>query len=342
MKLFSPPKRSKRISKDKQWFPDKGDIIERQQLFVFIYVSFGFLAGIALYLLTDVIPHQTLFTVVHSLQAAYIITLLVLCSQRILKVRTALLLLFISIQVSLSLDTLHITIAPENGMGIPEVLGLFLLLSILIPLSITIYWRPLPYILTAVTLGLYAACTRLTRDVHMEMMQPLMFMSMIVLTLMGDKLMRVINSLHRKEREVSAKQKMLLEFLNMDEAELLELIKLFKNETLSQKQSARLLNLLDEQTRTMMLKAAVEVVEKRQRNAAALDALELGLTAYERKVALMIVQEKTTPEIAASLRKSVSAITSARTSIRTKLGIVTTGDDLRATLLKRMEGNKKP
>ena len=305
-------------------------------MFEFLYVSFGFLAGITLYLTTDLMPHQTLFTVVHSLQAALIVALLVLYRLRALKLRAALVLLLLSIQVSLSLDMWHIAVSGVNGMNAAEVMGVFLLLSILIPLSVTVFWRPLPYILTAGTLALYAVCVWITQDPHLTMMLPIMFLSMAVLMFMGGKMVQMVNTLHTKEQNTAAKQRKVLEFLNMDEQELLRFIRLSQRGNLSERQKTRLLGLLDETTRTQVLEVAADVVEKKRQNLAALESRELGLSPYEREISLMILQGKSIADIAAKLKKNTSAITSARTVIRSKLGLET-GDNLYDALLKLVE-----
>lgn len=313
--------------------PDTGDIILRQQTCEFLYLSFGFLAGITLYLATDLMPHRTLFTVVHSLQATLIVALLVLYRLGALKVRAALLLLLLSTQVSLSLDMWHIAVSGANGIYAVEVMNIFLQLSILIPLSVTVFWCPLPYILTAWTLALYAACVWITQDSHLKMLLPIMSLSTAVLMLMGGKLVQVVNTLRVKEQDTATKHKKVLEFLNMDEQELLQFIRLSRRGDLSERQKTRLLGLLDATTRAQLLEAAAEVVEKKRQNLAALEARELGLSPYEREISLMILQGKNIAEIAAKLKKKASAITSARTVIRSKLGLAT-GDNLYDALLK--------
>ncbi|WP_462376785.1 helix-turn-helix transcriptional regulator, partial [Rikenella microfusus] len=105
---------------------------------------------------------------------------------------------------------------------------------------------------------------------------------------------------------------------------------------LSERQKTRLLGLLDETTRTQVLEVAADVVEKKRQNLAALESRELGLSPYEREISLMILQGKSIADIAAKLKKNTSAITSARTVIRSKLGLET-GDNLYDALLKLVE-----
>lgn len=316
--------------------PDGSNIIERQRTFVFLYASLGYLIGIPLNLVTSFGPQGTFFYVANSLHALFILLLAGLFIRRVISAYWAALLLILSIQVEIPVEMIHMAHTEGVIMGIPGIFANTILLGMLLILSITAYIRYLPYVQTLLTIAALSVCWYITRDAHIGQSIPVLMMAFLVLSFMGERLIHGVSKLQSSKDDLAREQARVFEFLNIDREDLLRLIKLSRREKLSDKQKNRLLSLLDEQTKASVIEIATDVVEKKRQNLAALEAHELGLTPYEQEICQMILQGNTVGEIARKLRKSTSAITSARALIRSKLGLKK-ADNLQAALLRLVE-----
>lgn len=299
--------------------PDSPNIIERQRTFVFIFSSFGFLIGILLNILTMFGPQNPFIVSLNAGHAALILLLITLHVRRVVSLYNSVLLLILSIQLEIMIEMIYMAYADGYLMGVPGILGNTTLLGIFLILSITAYIRYLPYIQTVMTVGALMACAYITKDINLWHLTPVLGLAFIILSAMGDRLVRGVRSLQSSKDSLDKEQNKIFEFLNMNKEELFKLIHLTQRKKLSDKQKSKLLELLDEHTKTSVLEAAAEVVEKKKRNLSLLDNQELRLTPYEKEVCLLILKEMTVADIARKLDKTPTSITSVRASIRGKL-----------------------
>lgn len=316
--------------------PDGSNIIERQRTFVFLYASLCYLVGIPLNLITSFGPQGMFFYAANSMHALFILLLVGLFIRHVISVYWAVLLLILSIQVEIPIEMIHMAHTEGVIMGIPGIFGNTILLGMVLILSITAYIRYLPYVQTLITIAALTVCWYITRDAHIGQSIPVLIMVFLVLAFMGERLIHGVSMLQSSKDDLAREQARVFEFLNIDREDLLRLIKLSRREKLSDKQKNRLLSLLDEQTKASVMEIAEDVVEKKRRNLTVLKTHKLGLTPYEQEICQMILQGNTVGEIARKLRKSTSAITSARALIRSKLGLKRT-DNLQVMLLKLVD-----
>ncbi|WP_288737203.1 hypothetical protein [uncultured Parabacteroides sp.] len=313
--------------------PDGGNLVEWQRTFVLLSASLGYLIGIPLNILTTFGPQSAFFYTVNSIHAALILLFVVLYVRRIISVYWAVLLLILSIQIEIPIEMIHMARTEGVIMGIPGILGNTILLGMLLILSITAYIRYLPYVQTFITITALGICWHITQDPHIGQMLPILAMAFSVLSYMGDRLIHGVATLQSSKDDLVREQDRMFEYLNINKGELLHLIRLSRREKLSDRQKSKMLGLLDEQTKASVLEIATDVLETNHRNLAALQARELGLSSYEQKICLMILQGMPVSKIAAKLEKNIPAITSARRTIRAKLKLEKT-DELRAVLEK--------
>lgn len=320
--------------------PDTENIIERQRVFVFLYASLGYLIGIALNLITAFGPQSRFFDIINSAHATLILLLAGLYIRRLLSVYRALVLLILSIQIEISIEMVHMSFAQEGIiLGVTGIMGNTILLGMALILSITAYIRYLPYLQTLITITTLGVCEYITKDPLIGHIIPVLMLAFCVLSFMGDRLVRGVASLQSSKDNLAKEQDRLFEFLNMNKDELFQLIRLTRRKKLSDRQKGRLLDLLDEQTKASVLEVAAEVVEKKKQKLTALDASELGLTPYEKEVCLLILQRMTIADIARKLKKSPTAITTIRGTIRSKLAL-TPQENLYEVLLKLVEADE--
>lgn len=299
--------------------PDNSNVIERQRAFVFLFCSFGFLIGIFLNILSLFGPKSQFIVSLNAIHSTLILLIIALYVQRVVSLYNSVLLVTLSIQIEIMIEMIYMAYADGYLMGVPGILGNTTLLGILLILSITAYIRYLPYIQTIMTVGALMACAYITKDINLWHLIPIFGLAFIVLSAMGDRLVRGVRSLQSSKDSLDKEQNKIFEFLNMNKEELFQLIQLTQRKKLSDKQKSKLLELLDEHTKTSVLEAATEVVEQKKRNLSLLDNRELGLTPYEKEVCLLIIKEMTVADIARKLGKTPTSITSVRASIRSKL-----------------------
>lgn len=317
--------------------PDTNNLIERQRTFVFLYASLGFLVGIVLNILTSFGPQSLFFDTINSVHAALILLLVGLFVRRAISVYWAVLLLILSIQIEISVEMVHMAYSDGIIMGVPGIMGNTILLGIALILSITAYIRYLPYVQTFITITTLCICAYITQDPHVGHLIPVLTLAFFVLSFMGDRLVRGVASLQHSKDSLTREQDRLFEYLDIDKEELFRLMRLTRRKHLTEAQKVRLIDLLDAHTKASVLEAAAEVVERKTRNLAALDARELGLTPYEKEVCLLILQGMSIAQIARKLDKSPSAITTIRGTIRGKLSLAKE-DNLYESLLKLVGG----
>lgn len=315
---------------------DTSNIIERQRTFVFLYASFGYLAGILLNLLTHFGPQSAFIFTINSVHALLILLLVVLYVRRIISAYRAVVLLILSIQIQIPVEMIYMTRAECVIMGVPGITSNTILLGMLLILSITAYIRYLPYVQTIATILTLGICWHITQSPQIGHLIPVLSLAFFVISFMGDTLVRGVASLQHSKDNLTREQTRVFEFLHMDKEELFRLIRLTRHKQLSENQKEKLLDLLDERTKSAVLEAAAGVVEKKRQNLAMLDTGEWGLTPYEKEVCLLILQGMTIAGIARKLKKSPTAITTIRGTIRGKLALAKE-DNLYEALRKLVE-----
>lgn len=300
--------------------PDISNIIDRQRMFVLIFFSsYGFISGISYLLFNLFVPQNLFIVIVNVIHIIVIPLLVVLYLRKLVSLYHSVIFLILFSQLEIFIVMLCMAQAEGEMMGIRGILSNVTLLSILLLLSMAAYIRYLPYIQTLLAVIVLCICAYILKDTTLWQLTPSFGLVFIVLSVLGDRLVRGVKSLQSSKDSLDKEQNKIFEFLNMNKEELFKLIHLTQRKKLSDKQKNKLLELLDEHTKNSVLEVAAEVVEQKKRNLSLLNNRELGLTPYEKEVCLLILKEMTVADIARKLNKTSTSITSMRASIRNKL-----------------------
>lgn len=328
-----------RITHPKDWIrsflliPDSSNVIQRQRAYVFIYASLGYILGIALNIMTLLGPQSFSILMTNAIHALLILLLIILYTRRIISLYKATMLLIISIQIEIPLEMIHIAQTEGYIMGVTGVLGNMILLGMLLVLSIAAYIRYLPYIQSAISIITLCVCAYITQDANLWHLAPVLALAFGVISFMGDRLIHGVTTLQTSKDNLNKEQNKIFEFLDINKEELFKLIKYSGYKKLTDTQQNKMLELLGEKTKAVVMNAATNRIEKKMRNLAALDAPELALSKYQKEICVDIIDGLSVMELAAKYQKQQTAITTTRAKIRAKLSL-NKDDNLSEALLK--------
>lgn len=315
--------------------PNTGNVIDRQRMFVFLFFSFYGFFGALFYLIFHLLhPQPLLIVIFNAIHICVILFLVLLFLKRLVSLYHLTMFLILFCHVEIVTIMLFMACTEGEMLGIEGILTNVTLSTVNLLLSIAANIRFLPYIQTTITLVVLCICANIMQSNILWQLLPAFGLVFIVLSMIGDRLVVSVQLLHTTKQNLDKEQNRIFEFLNMNKEELFKLINLTQRKKLTEKQKGKLLELLDEQTKTSVLEAAAEVVEQKKRNLSLLGNRQLGLTPYEKEVCLLILKEMTVADIARKLGKTSTSITSIRASIRGKLKL--TKEDNLYEALKRL------
>lgn len=122
-------------------------------------------------------------------------------------------------------------------------------------------------------------------------------------------------------RRYLAERRSLFSLFNIDDGQVSQFIRLLRKRDLTPGQTEQLLKLLGDETERRIRQSVLHLMQHRQTDYSKLDERLPSLTATERKVACLVLQGKTHPEIARELLKSPSNVSVIRSNIRRKMGL---------------------
>lgn len=167
---------------------------------------------------------------------------------------------------------------------------------------------------------------------------PLLILVMTFLWIYAIIIRSLYDSVTREIDDYKSLQTSILEMFNMSRTEMASLVHLClksgHNPDLDRKMVAK----LSEQTRHNLIGLQEYLLNERRDRKINLSVIFPQLTATELDVCRLVLKGKTLREIAEALDKTMSNIGTVRGNIRRKLGL-TTDEDLRAALLRRISGD---
>ena len=196
-----------------------------------------------------------------------------------------------------------------------------LLLGFLLVLSLFAYNPQLSYTTAAAGTAAYATAALLSGEATLEDSFLLIFTLFASCALMEHYIIKEIRSLMHDNRRYLAERRSLFSLFNIDDGQVSQFIRLLRKRDLTPGQTEQLLKLLGDETERRIRQSVLHLMQHRQTDYSKLDERLPSLTATERKVACLVLQGKTHPEIARELLKSPSNVSVIRSNIRRKMGL---------------------
>ena len=199
--------------------------------------------------------------------------------------------------------------------------ALWLLLGFLLVLSLFAYNPQLSYTTAAAGTAAYATAALLSGEATLKDSFLLIFTLFASCALMEHYIIKEIRSLMHDNRRYLAERRSLFSLFNIDDGQVSQFIRLLRKRDLTPGQTEQLLKLLGDETERRIRQSVLHLMQHRQTDYSKLDERLPSLTATERKVACLVLQGKTHPEIARELLKSPSNVSVIRSNIRRKMGL---------------------
>lgn len=236
-------------------------------------------------------------------------------------------------QVTTSVEMLYCAFTPDK-YHIMLIVGNTVLLAVNILFSLIAYLEYTPYMLCGMSMGTYIACVCITDNGILANFLGVFLVIFIVVCILGSRLVRNMRSLDKEN--ISLKK---------DEAEFFDMLGLEKEQAtayieLAQKKhgfdrTGSLLNMLGEDLQRNVIANVREYLAAEETGILEMETLFPELSASEREVCRLILQDKKLGEICAILDKKENNINSTRVHIRKKLNMQPS-DNLRKVLQERV------
>lgn len=309
--------------------------LERLQKAVFLYSALA----IAVYSAVGIVASVGASDTHSSLADAglFVLTAAILAAYRLRKAtaKHAFSALLLVMQLKTSSSVILLASEPD-AMTAALVFREMLLMGFPVILALFAYTPALSYALAGIATAVYAAAALLSGETVLEDSFLLIFALFGSCALMEHYIVQGIRSLIHDNRRFLAERRSLFSLFNIDDSQVSQFIRLLRKRDLNAGQTEQLLKLLGDETERRIRQSVLHMMRHRQTDYSKLDERLPSLTATERKVASLILQGKTHPEIARELLKSPSNVSVIRSNIRKKMGLGPK-DNLAESLHARMQ-----
>lgn len=294
--------------------------LEKLQKGVFLYSACAIAVRSAVGIVASVGASDTHSGIAET--GLFILTAAILAAYRLRKatVKHAFSALLLVMQIKTSCSVILFATAADP-MTEALVFREMLLMGFLVILALFAYTPALSYALAGVAAAVYAAAAMLSSEPVLKNSCLLIFALFGSSALMEHYIVKGIHSLIHDNRRYLAERRSLFSLFNIDDGQVGQFIRLLRKRDLTPGQTEQLLKLLGDQTERRIRQSVLHLMRHRQTDYSKLDERIPSLTATERKVASLILQGKTHPEIARELLKSPSNVSVIRSNIRRKMGL---------------------
>lgn len=296
-----------------------------------VYSAIGIIAAINTSGTWEVISDTLLLLFSAALLAAY--------HFKKIPLKRAFVALLLLVQLKTSIGIVVLAATPDAATAAIVFRGM-LLLGFLLILSLFTYTPPLSYTLAVAGTAVYAATILISGDPILKDSCLLIFVLFTSCALMEHYIIKGIHSLMHDNRRYLAERRSLFSLFNIDDSQISQFIRLLRKRDLTPGQTEELLKLLGDETERRIRQSVLHLMRHSQTDYSKLDERLPSLTATERKVASLILQGKTHPEIARELLKSPSNVSVIRSNIRRKMGLGPK-DNLAESLHARMQDSEE-
>lgn len=316
-----------------RWFfnaDNLSNVIEKQQNYVLTSSILGYLIGWIFNLVMTLGPYPKTTIIFALFHGIFLVCIILLYGFRKMSLSTATGILLLFIISQLCIGSLYLVVA-YSQVYIITVFSQVIIMVFYFILAIMTRIRFLLLIIYIAITGTLIACSIITSNQDVVNTTILLSMALSVLLFMSNRLKEEVTTL--QEENNIKKRGWFIESLNISNQDAIKILQITNQDTLTNKQKERLLNMLDEKSRNVLLNAAIDIIEKRKQNISILDSARYGFTPYEKQICMAIIEGLNSSEIAAKFNKNFSSITTARGKIRRKLGL-DSSEELQDSLIK--------
>lgn len=305
----------------------------KQQLYVLVYYTAAIVMGLSANLAGISGPQRNFNLWLNSCYILAAVFLFAGYMYRKFSLSLTLFGLIMLTQTATSVEMLHCALTPDS-YHMMLIVGNTALLAVNVLFSLIAYLEYTPYILCGMSMGTYMACTYITGNGILGNFLGIFLVIFTVVCILGSRLVRNMRSLDKENTS-----------LKKDEAEFFDMLGLGKEQAtayigLARKKHApdrteRLLDMLGEDLQRNVIANVREYLAAEETGMLEMEKLFPELSASEREVCRLILQDKKLGEICAILDKKENNINSTRVHIRKKLNM-RPSDNLRKVLQERI------
>ena len=305
----------------------------RQQLDVFVYCTGAIVVGLLLNL-TGVSGPQQSFNI--WLNVGYILGALLFFVgyiSRKLSLSFSLFGIIILTQISTCMEMLYCAYTPDE-YHLMLIVGNTVLLSVNILLALMAYLEYTPYILSVMSLVTYIICMRLTENDSISNFFGIYFVIFVVLSILSSRLVRNIRYLDNENVVLKKDEEEIFNTLGLSKEQIKAYMQLMQSKQ-NVDMTEALLGMIGEDLRRTPISNVEEYLSVKETGMLEMEKIFPELSASEREICLLVLQDKKLNDICAILGKKESNITSTRVHIRRKLNMKPS-DNLRKVLQDRV------
>ncbi len=312
----------------------ESSFLGKQQLYVFVYYTAVIVVG----LLTNLVGlsgPQRDFNFWLNLGYIFVILLLFLGYIRHkLPLSGTLFGIIMVTQVSTSVEMVNCALAPDE-YHLMLIVGNMVILAVNILFSLLAYLKYVPYILCTLSIAVYLVCIAITGNDSLGNFAGVFFAIFIVVCILGNKLVKNMRFLDNENSTLKKDEEELFGMLGQDKEQVMAYAELAQKNHEPGKTDA-LLELLGEDLQRNVITNVKEHISRKETEMLEMKELFPELTASEREICLLVLQDRKLNDICKILDKTESTVTSTRAHIRKKLDMKPS-DNLRKVLLERVK-----
>ena len=209
------------------------------------------------------------------------------------------------------------------------------LLSVNILFSLIAYLEYTPYILSALSVATYIICMRITENESLDNFFGIFLVIFVGICILGSRLVRNMHYLDKENVVLKKDEEELINTLGLNKEQIKTYMQLMHEKQSFDKTEA-LLSMLGEDVKHTLISNVEQYLSVKETGMLEMEKLFPELSASEREICLLVLQDKKLNDICAILNKKESNITSTRVHIRRKLNMKPS-DNLRKVLQERAE-----
>ncbi len=315
----------------------ESSFLGKQQLYVLVYYTAASLIGLCANLAGMSGPQKDfnlwlnlgLFIMVATPFAGYVLHRISLTA--------AISGIILTTQVATSVEMLYCAFAPDE-YHLMLIVGNTVLLAVNILFALIAYLAYIPYILSGISMGTYLACIRITENGPLANFFVILLVIFIVVSVLGSRLVKNIRLLDKENISLKKNEEEFFNMLGMKKEQVEAYMELARKKQGFDRTEA-LLGMLGEDLHRHVIANVKEYISAQEVGMLEMETLFPELTAAEREVCRLILQDKKLNDICAILGKKESNINSTRAHIRKKLNMQPS-DNLRRILQERVNAAK--
>ncbi len=316
--------------------PYAKSIIEKQRLSVLLFSTLGILISVPLSILGLITDTEPVLVKIYAAWLVMASVLAVFFLKHLMSLSATLKAQLYLSQFTFSAAMIYSSFHADDSYYRMVILADMSLSLTMLMLSLISHFKHTPHSIGFVIFATYLACSFISGNREITGLMPLFAIICVLLSFLGIKLLDGFKGLQTENIELRKDGESLSNLLGVDGRRAVELLKLAKKEKPSEKQTIRLLNIMDDQSKERLFAALNDYLLKKRTQLSTIAMALPELSTSETEICRLILQGKKQTEICAILGKTNGNITSQRAHIRAKLKLKPK-DNLGEALLKRLK-----